>query len=77
MAENKHRFEIENGKQIALLVAPALGFVLAALSVAARWYTRSVRRVNTVTEDALCLAALVSLAQTSGSWQYGTDFLRL
>jgi hypothetical protein len=64
MAENKHRFDIENGKQIALLVAPVLGFVLAAVAVAARWYTRSVRRVNTITEDALCLAALVSLTQS-------------
>jgi len=59
MADNKNRFDIENGKQIALLVAPVLGFVLAAVAVAARWRTRSVRRVNTLTEDALCLAALV------------------
>jgi len=66
MADNKHRFEIENGRQIALLAAPVLGFLLAALAVAARWYTRSVRRVNTVTEDALCLVALVSLARPWG-----------
>jgi hypothetical protein len=59
MAENKERFDIINGKQIALLVAPSLVFVLACVAVAARWYTRSVRRVNTITEDALCLAALV------------------
>lgn len=56
---NTQRFEIVNGKQIALLVAPLICFVLASAAVAARWYTRSVRRVNTVTEDALCLAALV------------------
>lgn len=61
MADNNHRFDIVNGKQIALLVAPVLCFVLAAAAVAARWYTRSVRRVNTLTEDALCLAALVCL----------------
>jgi hypothetical protein len=59
MADNKERFDIINGKQIALLVAPSLVFVLACVAVAARWYTRSVRRVNTITEDALCLAALV------------------
>jgi hypothetical protein len=59
MADNRQRFDIVNGKQIALLVAPVVCFILAAAAVAARWYTRSVRRVNTVTEDALCLAALV------------------
>ena len=58
---NTQRFDIVNGKQIALLVAPLLCFVLASAAVAARWYTRSVRRINTVTEDALCLAALVSI----------------
>ncbi|KAF2036597.1 hypothetical protein EK21DRAFT_51442 [Setomelanomma holmii] len=58
MADNKERFDIVNGKQIALLVAPVLCFVLASAAVALRWYTRSVRRVNTLTEDALCLAAL-------------------
>jgi hypothetical protein len=36
-------------------------FVLAALAVAARWYTRTVRRVNTVIEDVLCALALVCL----------------
>jgi hypothetical protein len=59
MADNRERFDIIDGKQIALLVAPSLVFVLACVAVAARWYTRSVRRVNTITEDALCLAALV------------------
>lgn len=61
MADNRQRFDIVNGKQIALLVAPVICFILAAAAVAARWYTRSVRRVNTVTEDALCLAALVCI----------------
>jgi hypothetical protein len=59
MADPKNRFDIVNGKQIALLVAPVLCFVLASIAVAARWYTRSVRRVNTLWEDGLCLAALV------------------
>jgi hypothetical protein len=59
MADPKERFDIVNGKQIALLVAPVLCFVLASIAVAARWYTRSVRRVNTLWEDGLCLAALV------------------
>jgi hypothetical protein len=59
MADVTHRFDIVNGKQVALLVAPVLCFVLSSVAVAVRWYTRSVRRVNTLTEDALCLAALV------------------
>jgi hypothetical protein len=59
MAGSTDRFDIVNGKQIALLVAPVLCFVLASAAVALRWYTRSVRRVNTLTEDALCLTALV------------------
>jgi hypothetical protein len=59
MADVNHRFDVVNGKQVALLVCPVLGFVLSSVAVAARWYTRSVRRVNTLTEDALCLAALV------------------
>ncbi|USP81477.1 integral membrane protein [Curvularia clavata] len=54
----KDRFDIVNGKQLALLIAPTLCFVAASAAVAARWYTRSVRRINTVTEDALMLAAL-------------------
>jgi hypothetical protein len=58
---NSSRFAIVNGKQIALLVAPLLAFVTASAVVAARWYTRSVRRVNTLTEDSLMLAALVGL----------------
>ena len=57
----KDRFDIVNGKQLALLIAPTLCFAAASAAVAARWYTRSVRRINTVTEDALMLAALVSL----------------
>ena len=56
---NSQRFDIVNVKQIALLVAPLVCFVLALAAVAARWHTRSVRRINTLTEDALCLAALV------------------
>jgi hypothetical protein len=59
MAGTRQRFDIVNGKQIALLVVPVLSFVLASAAVALRWYTKSVRRVNTLTEDALCLAALV------------------
>jgi hypothetical protein len=59
MEDVNHRFDVVNGKQVALLVCPVIGFVLSSLAVAARWYTRSVRRVNTLTEDALCLAALV------------------
>ncbi|KAH8730765.1 hypothetical protein GQ44DRAFT_699821 [Phaeosphaeriaceae sp. PMI808] len=58
MADNKQRFDIVNGKQVALLVAPVLAFLLASGAVAARWYTRSVRRVNTLIEDGLCLVAL-------------------
>jgi hypothetical protein len=61
MPDSLHRFEIVNGKQIALLVAPVLGFALALVAVAARWYTRSTKRVNSLTEDALCLAALVGM----------------
>jgi hypothetical protein len=53
------RFDIVNGKQLALLIAPTLCLAVAAAAVAARWYTRSVRRVNTLNEDALMLAALV------------------
>lgn len=56
-----NRFDIVNGKQLALLIAPLLCFVAASAAVAARWYTRSVRRINTLTEDALMLAALVGL----------------
>ena len=59
MSANSSRFDIVNGKQIALLVAPLLSFVAASAAVAARWYTRSVRRVNTPIEDVLMLAALV------------------
>jgi uncharacterized membrane protein YoaK (UPF0700 family) len=59
MAGGTHRFEIVNGKQLVLLIVPILTFVLSSVAVAARWYTRSVRRINTVIEDALCLAALV------------------
>jgi len=55
------RFDIVNGKQLALLIAPLICFVAASAAVAARWYTRSVRRINTLTEDALMLAALVGL----------------
>jgi hypothetical protein len=61
MPDTLHRFEIVNGKQIALLVAPVVGFALALVAVAARWYTRSTKRVNSLTEDALCLAALVGM----------------
>ena len=57
--KNSDRFDIVNGKQLALLIAPTICFVVAAAVVAARWYTRSVRRVNTLGEDALMLAALV------------------
>lgn len=57
----KDRFDIVNGKQLALLIAPTICFVAASAAVAARWYNRSVRRVNTLTEDALMLAALVRL----------------
>lgn len=56
-----NRFDIINGKQLALLIAPLLCFVVASVAVAARWYTRSVRRINTLTEDVLMLAALVRL----------------
>jgi hypothetical protein len=73
MADNE-RFSIVNGKQIALLVAPVLCFVLAAVAVAARWYTRSVRRVNTLAEDALCLTALVCWVALS-SFCAGLTFL--
>jgi hypothetical protein len=61
MAENVNnsRFDIVNGKQVALLVAPLISLLAASVAVAARWYTRSVRRVNTLTEDSLMLAALV------------------
>lgn len=59
--KNSDRFDIVNGKQLALLIAPTICFVVAAAVVAARWYTRSVRRVNTLGEDALMLAALVGL----------------
>lgn len=55
---HKQRFAIVDGRQIALLVAPVLCFLLACVAVAARWYTRSKRRVNTIFEDALCLMAL-------------------
>ncbi|KAF1911283.1 hypothetical protein BDU57DRAFT_507131 [Ampelomyces quisqualis] len=58
MAGTRRHFDIVNGKQIALLVVPVLSFALASAAVALRWYTRRVRRVNTLTEDALCLAAL-------------------
>ena len=58
---NRQRFDIVNGRQLSLLIAPVLFFVLAALAVAARWYTRTVRRVNTVIEDVLCALALVCL----------------
>ena len=63
MAENVNnsRFEIVNGKQVVLLVAPLISLLAASVAVAARWYTRSVRRVNTLTEDSLMLAALVRL----------------
>lgn len=56
-----NRFDIINGKQLALLIAPLFCFVVASAAVAARWYTRSVRRINTLTEDVLMLAALVRL----------------
>jgi hypothetical protein len=58
---NNSRFDIVNGKQVALLVAPLISLLAASVAVAARWYTRSVRRVNTLTEDSLMLAALVGL----------------
>jgi hypothetical protein len=63
MAEDKYncRFDIVNAKQITLLVAPLIFFVAASVAVAARWWNRSVRRVNSLTEDALMLAALVGL----------------
>jgi hypothetical protein len=62
MAEkNTDRFDIVNGKQLALLIAPLVCFAVASAAVAARWYTRSVRRINTLSEDALMLAALVGL----------------
>jgi hypothetical protein len=61
-----HRFHVVNGKQVALLVAPVIGFFLSSVAVAMRWYTRSVRRVNTLTEDALCLAALVRCMAVCG-----------
>jgi hypothetical protein len=66
MAENVNnsRFDIVNGKQVALLVAPLISLLAASVAVAARWYTRSVRRVNTLTEDSLMLAALVGLVVT-------------
>lgn len=57
--DNKNRFDIVNGKQLALLIAPLVCFLAAAAAVAARWYNRSVRRINTPAEDALMLAALV------------------
>lgn len=57
--KHSDRFDIVNGKQLALLIAPTLCLAVAAAAVAARWYTRSVRRVNTINEDALMLAALV------------------
>ncbi|KAF1832082.1 hypothetical protein BDW02DRAFT_22615 [Decorospora gaudefroyi] len=53
------KFDIVNGKQMAIMVVPLLCFLLAIVAVASRWYTRSVRRVNTLTEDALMLAALI------------------
>jgi hypothetical protein len=59
--KNSDRFDIVNGKQLALLIAPTICFVVASAVVAARWYTRSVRRVNTLGEDALMVAALVRL----------------
>jgi uncharacterized membrane protein YoaK (UPF0700 family) len=59
MAGGTHRFDIVNGKQLVLLIVPIFTFVLASAAVAARWYTRSVRRINTLIEDGLCLAALV------------------
>jgi uncharacterized membrane protein YoaK (UPF0700 family) len=63
MEENvsSSRFAIVNGKQVVLLVAPLFAFVAASAVVAARWYTRSVRRVNSLYEDSLMLAALVGL----------------
>jgi hypothetical protein len=60
-SDNKQRFDIVNGRQLSLLIAPVVFFVLAAVVVAARWYTRTVRRVNTVIEDVLCALALVCL----------------
>jgi len=57
--DNKNRFDIVNGKQLTLLIAPLICFLAAAAAVAARWYTRSVRRINTPAEDALMLAGLV------------------
>ncbi|KAH6865821.1 hypothetical protein BKA58DRAFT_227748 [Alternaria rosae] len=56
--QHSDRFDIVNGKQLALLIAPTLCLAVAAAAVAARWYTRSVRRINTINEDALMLAAL-------------------
>jgi uncharacterized membrane protein YoaK (UPF0700 family) len=75
MADKKHRFDIVNGKQIVLLVLPVLCFVLALVAVAARWYTRSVRRVNSLANDGLCLAALVS--RYHGALLRSTDKARL
>ncbi|CAE7178916.1 hypothetical protein PTTW11_06446 [Pyrenophora teres f. teres] len=57
--DNKNRFDIVNGKQLALLIAPLICFLAAAAAVAVRWYTRSVRRINTPAEDALMLAGLI------------------
>ncbi|RMZ67621.1 integral membrane [Pyrenophora seminiperda CCB06] len=54
-----NRFDIVNGKQLALLIAPIIFFLAAAVAVAARWHSRSVRRINTPAEDALMLAGLI------------------
>lgn len=57
---SKRRFDVVNQKQIILLVIPPIFLALAAVVVAARWHARQSKRINTLVEDLLCLAGLVS-----------------
>ncbi|KAF2866962.1 hypothetical protein BDV95DRAFT_648047 [Massariosphaeria phaeospora] len=56
---SRRRFDVVNGRQVILLVIPPIFFALATIAVAARWYARKLKRINTIWEDAFCLAGLL------------------
>lgn len=59
-AAQTERFDVVNGRQVTLLVAPLIFLALSSVAVAARWYARSMKRINSPIEDLLCLAALAT-----------------
>jgi hypothetical protein len=56
---SKRSFDVVNSRQVILLVIPPIFLALATFVVAARWFVRKTKRINTLVEDVLCLCSLV------------------